>query len=144
MKKNTIGAEGKLCGGGVRGATGGKGVAGGRGKEGGLCACDGAFGQVPILLLESLQHLLSVLSQFGLAVGHDSLFEEAGTPFLIALGPFSGFYALPFLEFLLELCGLGVLLVEDCRSNGVPKALAFVWELVGWRRYDFRDREERV
>lgn len=144
MKKNTIGAEGKLCGGGVRGATGGKRVAGGRGKEGGLCACDGAFGQVPILLLESLQHLLSVLSQFGLAVGHDSLFEEAGTPFLIALGPFSGFYALPFLEFLLELCGLGVLLVEDCRSNGVPKALAFVWELVGWRRYDFRDREERV
>lgn len=94
-----------------------------------LCACHGAFSQLPILLLKSPQHLLPLLCQFRLAVGRDGLFEEAGTPLLIALGTFSGFYALPFFEFLLELRGLTVLLVEDCRSNGVPKALAFVWEL---------------
>lgn len=99
---------------------------------------------MPILFLKAFQHLLSVLSQFGLAVGHNGLFEEAGTPLLIALGPFGGFDTLPFFEILLKLRGLGVLLVEDCRSNGVPKALAFVWELVGWRRYDFGYREERV
>lgn len=122
----------------------GKGVVEGRGKEGALCTCHAAFGQVPILLLKSLQHLLSILSQFGLAVGHDGLFEEAGSPLLIALGSFSGFYALPFFEFLLKLRGLRVLLVEDCRCNGVPKALAFVWELEGWRGYDFGDWEERV
>lgn len=98
-----------------------------RGENVGLCTCHGAFGQVPILLLKSLQHLLSLIRQFRFAVGRDGLFEEAGTPFLIALGPLSSFYALPFFESLLELRGLGVLLVEDCRSNGVPKALAFVW-----------------
>lgn len=134
-----------ICGGGLRGgARRGKGAARCRGKKGRLCTCHGAFGQVPILPLKSLQHLLSVLSQFGLAVGHDGLFEEAGTPPLIALGPLSGFYALPFFEFLLELRGLGVLLVENCRSNGVPKALAFVWQLVDWRWYNFGDRKERV
>ena len=100
---------------------------GGRGEIFGLCTCHGAFGQVPILLLKSFQHLLSLIRQFRLAVGHDGLLKEAGTPFLIALGPLSSFYALPFFEFLLELRGLGVLLVEDCRSNVVPKALAFVW-----------------
>ena len=114
---------------------------GGGGEKDGLCTCHDAFGQVPILLLKSLQHLLSILSQFRLAVGRDGLFEEAGTPLLIALGPFSGFYALPFFKFLLELRGLGVLFVEDCRSNGVPKALTFIWELGGWRRYDFGDWE---
>ena len=122
----------------------GKGGGWGKGKEGELCTYHGVFGQVPILLLKSLQHLLSVLSQFGLAVRHDGLFEEAGTPLFIALGPFSGFYALPLFKFLLELGGLGVLLVEDCRSDGSPKALALVWELGGCRRYDFGDWEERV
>lgn len=125
---------------------GGGGVAMEWGKRGkvGLCTYHGAFGQVPILLLKSFKHLLSLLRQFRLAVGRDGLFEEAGTPLLITLGPFGGFYALPFFKFLLELRGLGVLLVEDCRSDGVPKALAFVWKLGCWRRYDFGDGEERV
>ncbi len=62
----------------------------------------------------------------------------------MALCAFRGLLALPFLELLLQLRGLGKLLVEDGGCDGTPKALALIGQLGGLRRHDFGDREEGV
>lgn len=75
----------------------------------------------PVSFLSSLQCLLALLGEIGLAAVADSVFEKNGFPFLAGAFTLSGFDSLSFLKLLLDVSGLGVLFVHDGRRDTAPE-----------------------
>jgi hypothetical protein len=90
--------------------------------------------QLPIPLLQPLQHSLPLLRQLRLAQGVDTALEEPRAPFHAFLPPYFRLFSLLFFDLLLDSRGFGELFREDGGCDARPETQRFVFQLQWVRR----------